>query len=627
MQPIFNTSILTRKRDKRAGMRTLYCLLLCVGLFILGVRLLEAAESAAVPVKKAVGPPSPPLVIEAPVTVKRGETNVLPEVNVDLASGTNKTSQVSTNMSLLSSTNRPDSETSVDLEAIKKTPLIQTNIVFNTKTNDIIFDLPLFDVIQALAMAEGTNVVFDAKLIEMAEGKTNANPIISRHFKGVSNQDVLSALLDNYHYELKSIPNSGIARVTMKDPGAPEPVYTETRQLQYASPTNIMSAVRSCLNTATNRSQVFADVRTSQLVIVATKDEIAAIDALIKKLDTPTRQILIEARLLETSQNPQSVKGIDWSGTLGNQRVAIGNGISAGTSSSTASGNTTTVLPSGRTVTGGDVSSSSYNTTMGSSSSGASSSTASSAAGAAVAPLGMTMNTAKGFAPNVAFLNADGVNAVLSFLNQDTDTEVVAMPRAVTQDNEPALLSVTRAYPIFEVTPGSASVAGGSSVKYTNLGTILTVTPRVSGSNNIALKIEPEVSNIDGKDTQVSGGQTYSQNIYAIRKIQTHVSIPSGHTLVMGGLISDTTTKSYTKVPILGDIPVVGLAFRQDAKKRLKQNLLIFITPTIIQEEDFINMPSSNFLQNKPKDTVDKKESAWDTGKPYEWGKSSKNSN
>jgi general secretion pathway protein D len=217
-------------------------------------------------------------------------------------------------------------------------------------------------------------------------------------------------------------------------------------------------------------------------------------------------------------------------------------------------------------------------------------------------------------------LNADGLHAVLSFLNSDSDTEVVATPRAVTLDNQTARLEVTRAFPIFKTTPGTSQTPAGSEITYTNLGTILTVTPRISANSNIALKVVPEVSNIDSVDKQVSNGQAQTANVYAIRRIETQVVIPSGHTLVMGGLISDSSSKIQTKIPILGDLPLVGLAFRHDNKSRLKSNLLIFITPTIVNDEDFQAAPTQ-FLKTKIVVKADKEESAWDSGKPYDWTK------
>lgn len=487
-------------------------------------------------------------------------------------------------------------------------------------------DAPLLDVIKTLCRQAKINFQFDPRIQSAVgpDGKPVPQPLVSLRLENVTARQVLMAVLTNYGYQLVLDPKTQISRITIKDPAAPEPLITRVIQLQYSNPTNMVMVIKSALPPPT-RSMVIPDTRTSQLVVMATEKEMEAVDTLLKKLDTPTRQVLIEARLLETSQNPQSIKGIDWSGTLEAQHVSFGNGQTTSSSTTTTPGaGSSVVLPSGRTVAAspGSSSQSTYTTSVGPSQGGSSSSgsRANSILPSAL-PGGLSMNTMSGFSPNVAFLNADGVSAVLSFLNKDTDTEVLSTPRAVTLDNETATLEVTRAFPIFQITPGSANVAGGSQVQYTNMGTRLNVTPRISGSNNIALHVMPEVSNIDGKDSQTINGQLNVANIYAIRKIETHVVIPSGHTLVMGGLVSDSNTKAQTKVPILGDLPGIGLAFRKDSKTRLKQNLLIFITPSIVKTEDFQVLAETDFLKTKATDNSDKKTSAWDSGKPVDWSK------
>ncbi len=549
-------------------------------------------------------PAPPPLVLEAPKT---------PSTNGPAAKA--------------GDTNAP-----VDLGALAETS-VEADEVMPLVTFE---DAPLLDVIKTLCRQAKINFQFDPKITSATtpDGRPVVQPNVTLRLENVTARKVLQAVLSNYNFQLIPDPKTGIARITTRDPAAPEPLITKVIQLQYSNPTNMVTIIKSSL-TAPTRSVVIPDVRTSQLVIMATEKEMEAVDSLLKRLDSPTRQVLIEAKLLETSQNPQSVKGIDWSGTLEAQRVSFGNGLTTGSSVSTSPGTTTTTLPSGRTVTssGGTMESSVYTTSLGGSSTGSGTSGSSGSSGSSggnsgggVAsvlsnPAGFTMNTASGMTPNVAFLNADGVSAVLSFLNKDTDTEVVATPRAVTLDNETANLEVTRAFPIFQITPGSANVAAGAQIQYTNVGTRLEVTPRISGTNDIALRVVPEVSNIDGKDQQTINGQVNVANIYAMRRIETHVVIPSGNTLVMGGLISDSSTKSHTKVPILGDLPGIGLAFRKDAKSRLKQNLLIFITPSIVKSADFQQLPTSNFLQSKGKDKADEKISAWDSGKPIDWKK------
>lgn len=453
-----------------------------------------------------------------------------------------------------------------------------------------------------LARMANMNIQFDPSLVFTngvpgPDGRMSA-PIVSLRWENVTAEDALQEVLDNHSLMLVVNPKSGVGRVVRKPTELP--LVTTVVQLRYASPTNIIDVIKPTFTD--RRSQLSADLRTSQLVLVATDPDTYAITNLIAQLDTPTKQVLIEARLIETAKNPTSVKGIDWSGTLQNQNFSFGNGITAGTTTTRTGERTTTTLPSGRTMetSSGSSTISSLVTSVGSG--------------------GISANTLRGFNPATAFLNADGVHAVLSFLNSENDTEVVATPRAVTADNQMAVLSVTRAFPIFQITPGSANVAGGAQVQYTNLGTILKVTPRITANSNVALKVVPEVSNIDSKDRQIINGEVNEANVYAVRRMEADVVIPSGNTLVMGGLLSDSSTKSFSKVPVLGDLPGIGLAFRRDSKTRNKANLLIFVTPTIIKDQDF-SPTSTSFLRTPIPEKPDPEYSAWNSGKPYNWTK------
>jgi type II secretory pathway component GspD/PulD (secretin) len=313
--------------------------------------------------------------------------------------------------------------------------------------------------------------------------------------------------------------------------------------------------------------------------------------------------VLIEARLLETSMNPSTSKGIDWSGTLEAQNVTFGNGIMSGQSTTTMPGTPTTTTVGQRTIT----------TTPASSTS--------SVLDSILGNGGLSANTARGFTPSTFFLNADGVHAVVSFLNKYAEAKVISTPRTVTLDNENARIEVVRASPIINVTAGTANTTGGSQIQYTNLGVILNVTPRISANNYVNLKVVPEVSRIFDTVSKNLGVQgTFQADEYDIRKLETRVMIPSGHTLVLGGLIQDDVRNGNTKVPLLGDIPWLGGLFRSDTKQRQKANLIIFVTPTIVTDEDY--QPSESKYLKTPvptKDTVEDDWSAWDSGKPKDW--------
>lgn len=457
----------------------------------------------------------------------------------------------------------------------------------------VIDEVPLTDAIRNLARQSNLNFQFDPKI-------TGSNqPNVSIRFENVTAQEALLAVLENHNLALVKEPKQKIARITFKDPKAEDPLFTKIIQLKYSDPTNIIAVVKGTLSA---RSSVVADPRTSQIIVTTTEKEMDALALTIEKLDTPTRQVLIEAKLVETARAPSTIKGIDWTGTLDAQRISLGNNALPGRAPSpgtpTVIDPVTGVVIPGTPADPGQI------------------------GGLLQDPKLIASTAGKFFQPSTAFLNADGLSVVLSFLNKDSDSEVVATPRAVTLDNQQATLSVTRAFPIFQVTPGSANSPAGGQVTYTNLGTILTVTPRITADNTISLRVTPEVSNIDSVDRQFLNGAVNTANIYAIRKIETQVLIPSGNTLVMGGMVNDTQTKNYTKVPLLGDIPGLGWAFRKEGKARNKSNLLIFITPTIVDDQAFhLTSSGSDFLKNKIAEKPEPVESAWDSGKPHDWTK------
>jgi type II secretory pathway component GspD/PulD (secretin) len=501
-------------------------------------------------------------------------------------------------------------------------------------------EVPLTDAIKNLARQAGLNYMLDPKINYgglKPDGTPNTQPTISLRWENLTADQALNAVLKTYNLVIQDDPKTKIALITIKDPAAPDPLVTKIIQLKYSDPTNMVSSVQTVL--LDKRSKVIADVRTSQLVLVATEKEVTEVDDLVGRLDTQTKEVLIEAKLVELSKNPTSVKGIDWSGTLQAQHFSFGNGNVTGQYTSaagttTANNGGTGSLPVGSItppyIAPNPVTLSTTTQTAG----GGLSTTTVSAAGTgqtagtvdgysllgSTGAGGLAMNTAKGLFPGTAFLNADGVNGVLSFLNTEADAKVLSTPRAVTLDNQEAILSVTTAQPIFKTTAGTQGSPGGAEITYTNLGTILRVTPRISANNTINLRVIPEVSDLGGTITKTVSGLTSQADFFDIRKVDTRVLIPSGNTLVMGGLVSDNSTKGNTKVPLLGDIPLLGWAFRQESKTQNKRNLLIFITPTIVHEEDF-QPAQTDFLKTKMDDKPTTKFGAWDSGNPQDWSR------
>lgn len=488
-------------------------------------------------------------------------------------------------------------------------------------------DTTIDAAIKGLAEMANLNVHLDPKISATPmgpDGKPTPLPKVSIKWKNLTARQALSALLDNYGYVATTDPKTKVTRITTKDPNAQEPLVAHVIHIKFGTVTNLVTLLKPSLST---RSQIYADARTSQLLILTTDTEYNNLTNFLAKLDIATPQILIEARFMETTKNPKSVKGINWEKTLGGQNVAFGNGITSASTTTTTPG--TAVTTTGATPPGGGPATSSTYTPGYSANSTISSLFGNGASGAGMLPGGLSLDTARGFYPGTAFLSADGVRAVLSFLNSDSDTESIATPRAVTQEGVATELSVVRNIPVFEEQQGAAT--GGiqqantakpnydlkvGSVTLNEVGIKLIVTPRVVGIDDIFMELKPEISALETELFRTTlNGKINEAPVFTRRKLTTQATVPSGNTLVLGGLLSDETAKTFTKVPLMGDIPGLGLLFRQDGKSRKKSNLIIFVTPSIVESEDFQTY-KSEFLKTKLEDKKETVEPAWDTGKP-----------
>ncbi len=561
------------------------------------------AQTNATPDSQPVDTNNPPNIVIVATTnnVAMETTNQIPPVVV-ITNATVILEAAATNGVPVADSTAPAAEAGIGI------PLIQFS------------DTALTVAIESLARRAGINYMLDPKIgfgQPDASGQIRVEPTLSIRWENISAENALLALLDNYNLQLIRDKKTTIDRITLKDPLALPVLITRVVQLKYASTSNMTEAAQSVLTD--KRSKVLPDSRTSQLIVVATDPEQQSVDTLMNNLDKPTRQVLIETRLVEINSTPKTQKGIDWSGTLQAQNVSFGNGNLTGSSVSTTPGASPGTDGAGVALPATGQSTVSTLTT-------------------AIGNGGFNYNTLSGMMPEIGFLNADGLHAVLSFINSSSDAQIVSTPRVVTLDNEMANIEVTRGYPVFNVSAGSANNSGGSSVAYTNVGTKLKVTPRISANDNIWLKVMPEVSSFFGNFSQSVGGgvgangqsapQVLTAPVFDIRTITTQVIIPNGNTLVMGGLVRDNPRSDTTKVPLLGDIPYLGHAFRSESKSTDKENLIIFITPTIVKDTDF-QTHSSDFLNSQPyakRPVLMKTDSMWDSSEPHDWSNPKKKS-
>jgi type II secretory pathway component GspD/PulD (secretin) len=500
-------------------------------------------------------------------------------------------------------------------------------------------DEPLPDAIRQLALLAGLNIQFDHKLDPMTDPVTHAPiapPTVKEKWKNLTAMQAMQAVLDKYDWQMKRNTNTPVVIISAKEPNAVEPQVFKVILLAYSEPTNIVQEIKLALG---DRVVLTPDNRTHQIIVRTTEKEMPSVEHLISQLDSATGQVLIEAKIIETTKDISTAKGIDWTGTLSAQHISFGNGLTAGTTtiasqtgnnlanattaaaSATAPGGRTSTATSGNPLATIVNNSSSFVTTT---------------LGSTAQAGGVSASTAGGFTPHTAFLNADGVSAVLSFLNSDADTKSIAFPRTVSLDGRRTELNVVQNVPVFQQQQ-SAPAAGASQGLATVLpnyqilvgntilnevGVKLTVVPRIAGASNVLLSVQPEISSVDTKiATDTLNGQVNTSPIFDRRSIITEASVPSGYTLVLGGLDDDVMAKTYTKVPGLGDIPGgLGALFRSNTKNHTRDTILIFVTPTIIQTSDF-QPTSTDFLRSANEAMPTGTDPAWDRGSPYDWTK------
>jgi type IV pilus assembly protein PilQ len=345
---------------------------------------------------------------------------------------------------------------------------------------------------------------------------------------------------------------------------AKEPTESDSYQFSYARAKEVAPLIGSQL---ASREPPQVDERTNTMFFRETRSNIGKIRAVLAQIDKPTKQVMIEARLVEVTANPKQSYGINWAGTLGSStsaqvfHFAGSNPATAPTFVTDANG-----VPH---VVPGVPAQAKFDPATGK-------------------LLGTdffrsTSDIFDSIGGQFAILSVPQMSATLRLLNEDSDAEFLANPRVVTADNQQAKIEITRNQPVPQLNfneQTAQAVFGGFQDK--KFGNTLLVRPSVNKDDYITLSVKPEISNKVGDQAFVFAGATVTSPIIDTRSLDSNVLIRSGDTLAIGGLLQDEQTKARSKVPVLGDVPIFGYFFQEKLNARTKRNLLVFVTPTII---------------------------------------------
>ena len=343
-----------------------------------------------------------------------------------------------------------------------------------------------------------------------------------------------------------------------------DPLRTEYIRLNYAKAENVRTLIeagratsdRSSGNTSllTDRGTVTIDTRTNTLIVKDTAETISNIRDLISKIDIAVKQVMIEARIVSATDTFSKELGVKWGilsqGAASNRNLLVGGNLS-----------TIDNLKTYTTATNAD------GTTY---------------------PVYSGLTAANNLSVNLGAANPAGsiafgllsisdllLDLELSAMQADNKGEVISSPKVLTADKQTAKIMSGTQIPYQE-----ASASGATSTSFIEAALSLEVTPNITPEGRIGLDLSIE----NGSPTIINGATAVSKD-----SIKTNVVVDDGQTVVLGGVFKNTLGNDVTKIPFLGDLPYVDRFFKRTSKSNNKQELLIFVTPKLVNDTGRIN--------------------------------------
>jgi type IV pilus assembly protein PilQ len=408
-------------------------------------------------------------------------------------------------------------------QTAKKTVLTDLELRMQKVVCIDVNEVPIGTVIRQLADQVDVDLIMSPKV--------TGNVTVS--LTDVSLDEALRCILDVHGAGI--IVGENVIRILARSemPEIAERLVTQTFEITYADVGQVVKALEKFKS---QQGSVSSIEGTSHIIVTDTESKVRDITNLISTIDRITSQVLVEVRIYDITSNDYLDLGIEW--VAGRNTTYTGTGIG--------------INPSGRTdpfIT------SSFS-----------------------AGTNITDETTEGYLRFGLLNDHIDVDTKLRAEKENIDAKLLANPRILVLDNEEATFDIVTEHPYVErtITAGSTT----ETVKFKPVGVKLVVTPHVAGDNMLRLNIAPEFGVVVGQ-VQVSSSDIPIVNT---RKVNTTALVKDGQAVVLGGLRKKDTTQRVNKVPILGDIPVLGHLFRFEGESTVNTELVVFITPRIIKE-------------------------------------------
>jgi type IV pilus assembly protein PilQ len=408
------------------------------------------------------------------------------------------------------------------------------------------YDVDVDVLIRTLARAANQNIMINEKVKGKADVSIKNAPW-DQVFRGILRTNGLSFDWEGDIIRIMTVEDMDQdlkRQAQMRDFKLVEPPIIQIFQIDYADATSLKDSL-SVFFTKNDKGEpigsITVDEHTNSLIIQALRDDIISMIPLIEELDRPTRQILIEANIVEATRSTSRELGVQWGGLYKTTSGDLTQWVTPGANSSGTTGDLDTPLdPTSGNVVNFPV----------------------------ISPFGMTLG----------YLAQDLGKSILSVQLSALETEgkvnILSSPSITTLDNQKAVIESGQDIPY------ETFVDGDSKIEYKKAVLSLEVTPHVIGEETLKLKIVTTKDEVNFQETLILGGQP----IIDTKKAETTVILLDGQTTVIGGLNREKVDDSESRVPLLSKIPLLGYFFKGTKKENELTDVLIFITPHILKE-------------------------------------------
>ncbi|UCG57968.1 MAG: hypothetical protein JSU70_00400 [Phycisphaerales bacterium] len=384
---------------------------------------------------------------------------------------------------------------------------------------------PIEDVIRTLAEKADVDIVTSPKVTGEVTATLTDVPLA----------EVLDGILASHGYDY--ITSKSMIRIAPVGEltGGGERLINRIYRITYANVAEVEEALKKFIS---KRGSLSSNKGSSNIIVTDVESKVKAIDTFIEEIDRITQQILVEARIYDITSKDRLDLGLDWGAGTSTTYAADG---------SPAGGNLDPFIAAGFEGS-----------------------------------TGKTENTVAGL--RFGWLNSElDIDVLLKAQKENIDAKLLANPRVLVLDNEKAVFKIVSEIPYQELTE---SAMGGSigTTAFREVGVELEVTPHLARDGMIRLQLRPKFSVRTGEVDVVGLSGVIPQPVVDRREADTTLLVKHGQTVVLGGLRKKDVSRQINKIPFLGDWPIVGLLFRFHGESTVISELVVFITPWIIEQ-------------------------------------------